>query len=109
MGSSSSGCSVTTAEVMWQWLRDGRTESCGPSPACRNVAPTAFAQRPPVGRGDELEEFASAVFAAGPAGAPVVLLRGEPGIGKTTIWEYVVADAVARGRRVLKACEALEP
>src|SRR4051794_18464870 len=55
--------------------------------------------RPVIGRADEVREIADALAAAV---APVVV-EGEPGVGKTTLWEHVVADATGRGARVLTA------
>ena len=51
-----------------------------------------------VGREAELESLHSFLSANAPG---VLLLRGEPGIGKTTLWEEGVARALAAGRTVL--------
>src|SRR5262245_37361449 len=48
---------------------------------------------------DAIERFLD-VFAEGPAG---LVLEGEPGIGKTTLWEAGIDRARARGLRVLRA------
>ncbi|MGZ4357795.1 MAG: AAA family ATPase, partial [Gaiellaceae bacterium] len=53
-----------------------------------------------VGREEELR-VARAALGAMTGGA--VVFRGEPGIGKTTLWEAVTAEAVEAGRRVLRA------
>lgn len=55
-----------------------------------------------VGRERELGEAAAflADVADGPCG---LLLRGEPGIGKTTIWSAVIAEAIGGGYRVITA------
>lgn len=53
-----------------------------------------------VGRDDELAAIDD--FIAG-AGAAVLLLEGEPGIGKTTLWREAAARAEARGARALRA------
>ena len=60
------------------------------------------ADRPAVGREDELAaavEFLDAI-AAGPA---ALLIEGDAGIGKTTVWRAAVTAAIARGHRVLSA------
>jgi DNA-binding CsgD family transcriptional regulator len=55
-----------------------------------------------VGRGRELD--AVAAFLAGvPLGASGLLLEGEAGIGKTTVWMAGVADAAARSYLVLSS------
>jgi DNA-binding CsgD family transcriptional regulator/KaiC/GvpD/RAD55 family RecA-like ATPase len=56
-------------------------------------------ERPVIGRVEELRGIASALFGDGPPN--VVLVDGEPGIGKTAVWESVVAEAARRGRRVV--------
>lgn len=53
-----------------------------------------------VGREDELRAACAAVEAPG---GGVVLFRGGAGIGKTTLWEAVTAEAVEAGHRVLRA------
>src|SRR5215469_16585917 len=35
------------------------------------------------------------------AGFAAVIISGEPGIGKTTVWRYGIAGAAARGYRVV--------
>jgi DNA-binding CsgD family transcriptional regulator len=61
--------------------------------------PTVVAREPEL---DRLREF----LTGGESRA--LVLRGEPGIGKTLLWQAGVDDAVARGRRVLvhRAVEA---
>jgi DNA-binding CsgD family transcriptional regulator len=55
-----------------------------------------------VGRDDELEALSS--FLGATAEGPIaLLLEGEPGIGKTTLWKEAVADARERSFHVL-AC-----
>jgi DNA-binding CsgD family transcriptional regulator len=53
-----------------------------------------------VGREEELRR-ARAVLGESRSG--IVVFRGEPGIGKTTLWEAATAAAAAAGRRVLVA------
>ena len=48
---------------------------------------------------DVLHDFVSCI----PDGAPVLLLDGEVGVGKTTLWEACVAEADGQGYRVLAA------
>jgi DNA-binding CsgD family transcriptional regulator len=55
-----------------------------------------------VGRERELATVAAFVDAI-PEGPRALLLEGEAGIGKTTIWLYAVGAAEARGFRVLQA------
>ena len=55
-----------------------------------------------VGRVQELAE-ASTAMGRVPAGATGVLVRGAAGIGKSTVWQAAVDEAVARGWRVLAA------
>src|SRR3954447_6264722 len=57
-----------------------------------------------VGRDREVEDVAAFVDAGG-AEARVLVLEGEPGIGKTTLWRAGVEAARERGRLVL-SCEA---
>ena len=54
-----------------------------------------------VGRGDELAVIAGFLEPRSPDA--VLLLRGEPGIGKTRLWEEGDRLAAAAGRRVLRA------
>ena len=60
------------------------------------------ADRPAVGREDELAAAAAFLdaIAAGPA---ALLIEGDAGIGKTTVWRAAVTAAIARGHRVLAA------
>lgn len=55
---------------------------------------------PTIGRDDELAAIDAFLTSAsqGPCG---LVLSGEPGIGKTTLWEAAVARAADRGHRVL--------
>jgi DNA-binding SARP family transcriptional activator len=53
-----------------------------------------------VGRGDELSALVGRLSAAAAGSGSVVLLGGEPGIGKTRLAEEVAAIAAARGMRV---------
>src|SRR5437867_3433931 len=54
-----------------------------------------------VGRDEELAAIARFLEKRAPACA--VAIEGEPGIGKTTVWEAAVAEATARGGRTLRA------
>jgi DNA-binding CsgD family transcriptional regulator len=60
----------------------------------------------PVGRGEELAALEES-FGDPAAGARVLVLEGEPGIGKTTVWREAARRAEARGYRVL-SCRAAE-
>jgi DNA-binding CsgD family transcriptional regulator len=53
-----------------------------------------------VGRDEELRAARTVLTESKTA---VVVFRGEPGIGKTTLWEAATASAAAAGRRVLVA------
>ncbi len=53
-----------------------------------------------VGREQELAEIAQFLEAI-PAGAAALVIEGEPGIGKTTLWQAGVAGARERSWRVL--------
>ncbi len=66
-----------------------------PSPPARPVA------RVFVGRKEELDQLRLALDAALARRTTVILLFGEPGIGKTSLAEEVAADARGRGARVL--------
>lgn len=63
--------------------------------------PAAPAQAPLVGRADECLAIEAALAAIGRA--PLLLLRGEPGIGKTRLLDRLSERAVALGRRVIRA------
>ena len=68
--------------------------------------PVAVIAEQIVGREPELESLAA--FLDTPlTGAGALLLAGEPGIGKTTLWRAAVEDARGRGYRVL-ACRPAE-
>jgi DNA-binding CsgD family transcriptional regulator len=53
-----------------------------------------------IGREAELEAIGAFLVAAGD-GPAALLLSGEPGIGKTILWEAGIEHAAGRGRRVL--------
>src|SRR5262245_47873868 len=59
-----------------------------------------------VGRERELEAAERLLGEAGP-GLRALLFEGEPGIGKTTVWEAALGRAAARGLRVL-SCRPVE-
>ena len=58
-----------------------------------------------IGRDDELGTLGNALGRL-PGGACAVVVEGEPGIGKTILWEAALADAASRGYRVLRASGA---
>jgi DNA-binding CsgD family transcriptional regulator len=58
------------------------------------------------GREDELGAIRR-FLTAGPDGSVGLLIEGEAGIGKTTLWRAVIEDAAADGRLVL-VCQAVE-
>ncbi|MGE0155133.1 MAG: BREX system ATP-binding domain-containing protein [Reyranellaceae bacterium] len=60
-------------------------------------AQRATAQRPLVGRRAELELLAASLQSVRQGGGRIVLLRGEPGIGKTRLVEEARAQALAAG------------
>ena len=55
-----------------------------------------------IGRDEELVSMAQFVEAA-EAGRAVMLIRGEPGIGKTTLWLQAVAEGTRRDFLVLRS------
>jgi len=55
-----------------------------------------------IGRDSELDAFIDFIDRI-PTGPAAVLLEGEAGIGKTTLWEWAVAEAWHRGLRVMVA------
>ncbi|KGN31310.1 hypothetical protein N802_04270 [Knoellia sinensis KCTC 19936] len=57
----------------------------------------------PVGRDDELRALTHALGPQGHAEGRVVLVRGEPGIGKTTLIEAALGEVGASAGRVLRA------
>jgi DNA-binding CsgD family transcriptional regulator len=61
----------------------------------------AGAAADPVGRQEELAAVAD--FLEAEAAACAVVIEGEAGIGKTTVWEAAVEAAASRGLRVLRA------
>ena len=58
-----------------------------------------------LGRSDEVELIEALLAGRGPAG-PGLLLRGDPGVGKTALLDVAAARAQAAGRRVLRASGA---
>lgn len=75
------------------------------------VQPAAPARAPLVGRSDECRAIDAALAATGPA--PLLLILGEPGIGKTRLLDHLSERAGALGRRVIRArcfeAEAVRP
>ena len=61
-----------------------------------------MSKQPVVGREDELRAIGSLLEAAGDRGG-ALLVRGEPGIGKSTLLEAARREAAERGLRVLAA------
>lgn len=57
------------------------------------------------GRTSELQ-ILSTFLESIPAGPAAIMLEGEPGIGKTTLWRLAIAEAVERRFRVLSASPA---
>jgi DNA-binding CsgD family transcriptional regulator len=75
-----------------------------PAPALMQAHWSASVEEPVVGRERELsatEPFLDRV----PSGVCALVVEGEPGIGKTTIWRALGSKAAERGYRVL-ACQA---
>ena len=66
------------------------------------AAPAGGRVYPLVGRATELEQ-ARRTYAAARAGGRLIVLEGEPGIGKTRLAETLAAEARAQGARVLAA------
>ena len=61
--------------------------------------------RPTVGRDAELE-LVDRFLERVPAGTPILVIEGDPGIGKTTVWLEAIRRAQARTFRLLKASPA---
>ncbi|HEY3334102.1 MAG TPA: AAA family ATPase [Candidatus Limnocylindrales bacterium] len=53
-----------------------------------------------VGRGAELARVSAWLRGDGP---PLLLLEGPPGLGKTTLWQAIVAEEAGRGTRILSS------
>lgn len=74
--------------------RDGRAQAAGRVGAMRRSAAGI------VGRADELTALRAAVDQALAGGTKLVILEGEPGVGKTRLLEATAAEAERRGARV---------
>jgi DNA-binding CsgD family transcriptional regulator len=61
--------------------------------------------RPTVGRDAELE-LVDRFLERVPGGTPILVIDGDPGIGKTTVWLEAIRRAEARSFRLLKASPA---
>jgi DNA-binding SARP family transcriptional activator len=85
-----------------------RTES----PFLDLARPILPLRAPLVGRADECRAIEAALAATGGA-PPLLLLQGEPGIGKTRLLDHLAERAGAHGRRVIRArcfeAEAVRP
>ncbi|MFN8110375.1 MAG: AAA family ATPase [Thermoleophilia bacterium] len=64
-----------------------------------------MAQHELIGRDDEVARLEGALE-EGARGPVAVLLEGEPGIGKTSLWRATLTTAATRGARVLRASPA---
>jgi DNA-binding SARP family transcriptional activator len=73
--------------------------AAAPAPAAAAPAPAPARPRGMIGRRDELAEVLAALDEAA-AEARVVVVEGEPGIGKTRLAEELRAEAAARGGAV---------
>jgi DNA-binding SARP family transcriptional activator/tetratricopeptide (TPR) repeat protein len=80
-------------------------DRAGPVPS--SVVSNAVDAGPLLGRAELMEEV-EAWLAADQGAAPVLLLTGEPGIGKTRLLDELAAGAVKRGM-VVMALRAFEP
>jgi DNA-binding SARP family transcriptional activator len=72
-----------------------------PRPVGGSLAGSRISMTPCFGRDRELATLLGHVDAAAAGGGGVVLLRGEPGIGKTRLLAELAAAAALRGARVL--------
>src|SRR5690348_2863195 len=91
----------------WPWTSGavratmGRGVRHGPAPEAGGpTMPGRSHTTAVLGRDTALDEVAHFVEAVGTAPA-ALLLEGEPGIGKTTVWRSARAAAADRGHRVL--------
>jgi DNA-binding SARP family transcriptional activator len=74
----------------------------GPAPSFHERTRTEDGARAPlVGRADECRSIEAALAATD--GAPLLLLQGEPGIGKTRLLDHLAERAGALGRCVIRA------
>ena len=71
------------------------------TPASSPLGPVFAARTPYVGRETERAELARRIEQAGQGRGGLVLIGGEPGVGKTRLTEEMGADAAGRGTRVL--------
>ena len=71
------------------------------TPATSLLGPVFAARTPYVGRETERAELARRIEQAGQGRGGLVLIGGEPGVGKTRLTEEMGADATRRGARVL--------
>jgi hypothetical protein len=71
-----------------------------PSSWNRGAKLPAFASQPFIGRDREIAELRAALHAAEGGRGTLVLLFGEPGIGKTRLLDELAGEAAARGARV---------
>src|SRR4051794_6942404 len=78
------------------------------APAPAPVPRAAPARERPVGREEELARLHAALDAAVGGRRRVVLVTGEPGVGKTTLVEAFLAEATARTRAVVARGQCLE-
>ncbi|HSW21345.1 MAG TPA: AAA family ATPase, partial [Burkholderiaceae bacterium] len=85
--------------------------SAGPASFLALSRPAAASGAALVGRSEECSVIEAAL--AGPRDAPVLLLLGEPGIGKTRLLDHLAQRAGALGLRVIRArcfeAEAVRP
>jgi len=72
-------------------------------PVAATATATVETDRPFVGRGEELRRIAAALDGAAGGRGRLLLLAGEPGIGKTRTTEQAIAIAESRGLRTLVA------
>jgi GMP synthase-like glutamine amidotransferase/tetratricopeptide (TPR) repeat protein/DNA-binding CsgD family transcriptional regulator len=93
----------TARQLFGRWLENAMAlgNLAGTVRAVRMVEPGGADQAPAlVGRGSELGRIESAMTAARQGGSAVIVVRGEAGVGKTTLLDEAVARA--RGLTVLR-------